>query len=450
MQKSSKNWFQKILKSIRSDMRWLAPGIGVKRWLAVILAGITLLAVGFAILILDIYRNAPETWWLPIISFLSLRFMARPLRVVIFGLLGAGIIGWGLWGFNRALIEPLVKPGKHVLDTVSAYRRKERGPKIVVIGGGTGLSSLLRGLKLHTNKITAIVTVADDGGSSGELRKNIGILPPGDLRNCLSALSNDETMLTQMFQYRFGENAGLNGHSLGNLLITALTEITGSFEEAIAESGKVLAVRGQVLPATLHNVELVAEISIPENGSHIQVKGESEIPKVKGHVERVWLEPNNPLAFPPAIQAILSADLVLIGPGSLYTSILPNLLVPNLSEALLSSKALKFYVCNVATQPGETDGYSGMDHIHTIEKHLGTNIFDLVICNNNYPDTNSLPENLDWVKPDPSISESYNLYSTDLIDVEKPWRHDSNKLAEIILDLFYERTGPMISKEDLF
>ena len=256
--------------------------------------------------------------------------------------------------FNQALFLPFMKPGKPVLETLTAYHRKEKGPRVVVIGGGTGLSSVLRGLKIHTSNLTAIVTVADDGGSSGELRKSIGILPPGDIRNCLTALSSDEALLTQIFQYRFAAGAGLNGHTLGNLFITALADITGSFEEAVAESGRVLAVQGRVLPSTLHDVKLVADVQLPETkGNSVQIKGESKITKAGGKIIRMWLEPNNPLAYPPAIQAILSADLVLIGPGSLYTSILPNLLVDDITEAIKSSRALKFYVCNVATQPGE-------------------------------------------------------------------------------------------------
>ena len=228
----------------------------------------------------------------------------------------------------------------------------------MVIGGGTGLSTLLRGLKEHTNNLTAIVTVADDGGSSGELRRSLGMLPPGDIRNCLTALSDDETLMGQLFQYRFASGNGLSGHPLGNLFITALAEITGSFEEAVAESGRVLAVHGQVLPATLHDVRLVADVQLPDNGKEVRVQGESQIPRTTGHIRRVWLEPAHLRAYPPTVQAILRADLILVGPGSLYTSMLPNLLVPDLGEALRVSRALKFYVCNVATQPGETDGFT--------------------------------------------------------------------------------------------
>ena len=440
--------FSRLWHWAQKELRWLKPGIGVKRWIALILAGTTLLGIGFAIFILDFYRKAPDTWWLPLISALSLRFLARPIRAFIFGSLGFGLILLGSLGLNRVLIRPFLRPGKHILEAVSAYRRKGRGPRIVAIGGGTGLSYLLRGLKQHTNNITAIVTMADDGGSSGELRREIGILPPGDIRNCLAALSDNETLLTQIFQYRFGEGAGLNGHTLGNLFITAMAEITGSFEEAVAESGRVLAIQGQVFPATLHDVRLIANVSLPDQEKEILVKGESQIPKVNGQIHRVWLEPNNPLAFPPTIQAILSADLIVIGPGSLYTSILPNLLVPDIAEALRASRALKFYITNVATQKGETQGYTCGDHVKTIEKHLGMNIFDLIVCNDNYEGVVS--DEAKWVRIEADLDQHYVIYSANLVDHENPWRHDSTILAKSVMDLFYERTGPLplISRDE--
>lgn len=432
---------QKLLQKARQKIRWLAPGLGVKRWVFVILIGTTLVGLGFAVLILDVYRTAPDTWWLPILSFLSLRFLARPLRALIFGGLGLGLVWLGIWGLNRALLKPFMQPGRNILDTVSAFRKRDRGPRIVVIGGGTGLSTLLRGLKAYSNNITAIVSVADDGGSSGELRRSMGILPPGDIRSCLTALADDETLMGQLFQYRFASGNGLSGHSLGNLLITALAEITGSFEEGVAESGRVLAVRGKVLPATLHDVRLVADIQLPDQNNEVQVKGESNIPQAAGRIRRVWLEPSNPLAFPPAVQAILNADLVVIGPGSLYTSVLPNLLVPDLADALRVSRALKFYVCNVASQPGETDHYTCGDHIRSLEKHLGSRLFDMVIINNRF--SSHLPENIHFIKPENNLGEEYAVYKTDLVDMENPWRHDSQKLSEAITDLYFERTGPI-------
>ncbi len=325
MQPGTPHWIIRSWQRLRKEIRWLTPGLGVKRWFLFILAGTTLIGLGLAVLTLDVYRTAPGTWWLPILSTLALRDLDRHLRVLIFAMLGIGLILLGAWGMNRALLRPFAKPGKDVIETVSAYRKKDRGPRVVAIGGGHGLAALLRGLKNHTHNLTAIVTVADDGGSSGELRRSVGILPPGDIRNCLAALSSDEALLAQVFQYRFATGAGLEGHSLGNLLITALTDITGSFEEAVAELGRVLAVHGQVLPATLHDVHLVADVEVANSAHQIRVSGESKISEANGKVRRVWLEPNNAPAFPPAVSAILSAEVIIIGPGSLYTSLLPKL-----------------------------------------------------------------------------------------------------------------------------
>ncbi len=437
--------YRSLLRKARQEIGWLTPGLGVKRWIFLILVGTALIGLGFAVLILDVYRNAPDSWWLPIFSYLSLRFLSRPLRALIFGGVGLALILFGAWRLNRALIKPFMQPGRNMLDTVSAFRKRERGPRIVVIGGGTGLSTLLRGLKAYSHNITAIVTVADDGGSSGELRREMGILPPGDIRHCLTALADDETLMGQLFQYRFPIGNGLGGHSLGNLLITALTDITGSFEEAVAESGHVLAVRGKVLPATLHDVRLVADIQLPDGTSEVLVKGESKIPQTGGRIRRVWLEPNNPLAYPPAVQAILNAELIVVGPGSLYTSILPSLLVPDLSDALRVSRALKFYICNVASQPGETDGYTCGDHVRNLEKHLGVRMFDMVISNNLYK--GKLPQNIHFVETEPELEEEYSIYSTDLIDEENVWRHDSQKLAQVVMDLYYERTGPVVGRD---
>jgi uncharacterized cofD-like protein len=400
-----------------------------------------LIGLGFAVVVLDMYRNTPDTWYLPVVAFLSLRFLSRPIRALIFGLVGVLMIGIGVWGINRTLLKPFLRPGKHLVDTVSQFQKLDKGKKIVVIGGGTGLSSLLRGLKRHTANLTAIVTVADDGGSSGELRRRIGILPPGDIRNCLAALSNDEELTTQLFQYRFGEEIGVNGHSLGNLLITALTELTGSFEEAVAESGRVLAVQGKVFPSTLHDVRLVAQVQVQDSNKEVKIRGESEIPRKGGKIKRVWLEPNNPLAFPPTIQAILNADIIIVGPGSLYTSIIPNLLVPDISEAIRASRGLRFLICNVATQPGETEGYTCGDHIKAIEKIIGNGIFDVVICNDNC--NGRLPEDIEYVCIEDELDKEYPIYSANLSDTEAPWRHDSSKLASAILDLYNERTGPI-------
>ncbi len=443
MDKHKEPWIRRLRGSALKSLQWLVPGLGVKRWFLITLAGTTLIGVGLAILILDIYRTAPETWWLPLLSTASLRFLARPLRVIIFGGIGLALIFTGIWGINRTLMRPFIRPGHKVVDTLTLHRRRERGPKIVVIGGGNGLSTLLRGIKEYTYRITAVVTVADDGGSSGRLRREMGILPPGDIRNCLAALSNDEALLTQLFQYRFSDGySGLEGHSFGNLFISALAEITGSFEEAVAESGRVLAVHGRVLPSTLRDVRLVADVVLPHLISEVRVEGESHIPEMAGRVKHVWLEPNNPPAFPQAVREILNADLIIIGPGSLYTSVLPNLLVRDLVEAIRASRALKIYVCNVATEPGETDGFSCGDHLRALEEHIGEGIFDIVVANQKCDV--AIQEPLEWVTVEEGVDERYALYQADLVDKERPWRHDSQKLARVIIDLLQERTGPLV------
>ena len=422
---------------------WMVPGLGVKRWLALILLGTTLIGVGLAVLVLEVYRTAPETWWLPLLSAASLRFLSRPLRALIFGGLGLGLILFGIWKLNRSLMRPFMRPGFRMVDALRVHRQRERGPRMLAIGGGHGLAALLRGLKHSTHHLTAVVTVADDGGSSGRLRRELGILPPGDIRNCLAALSDDEALLGQLFQYRFpaGE-AGLNGHSFGNLFISALAEITGSFEEAVVESGRVLAIHGRVLPATLHNVRLVADILLPHGVNEVRVEGESQIPHTTGKIRRVWLEPNTPPAFPDSIQAILAADLITVGPGSLYTSILPNLLVPDLLEAVRASRALKIYICNVATQPGETDHFTCGDHVRVLEEHVGGGLFDLILCNDRLE--GQLPPGVQWVRAEAELEEDHAVYRADLIDTLHPWRHDSLKLARVIKDLFEERTGPLV------
>ena len=432
--------FKNLLSQIG---KWLTPGIGVKRWLLVILIGITSIALGLTLFVLDIYRDTSVEWLRKILLAISLSNLPRWLRAVIYGGIGAGILFIGLFELNRSVLRPFMKPGQPLLDTLSTYRRRQKGPRIVALGGGTGLSSLLRGLKEYSHNLTAIVTVADDGGSSGEIRKNLGILPPGDIRSCLTALANDEEMLSHVFQYRFGERAEVNGHSLGNLFISALADITGSFEEAVAESGRVLAVKGRVLPATLHDVKLAAEINLPDEGGEINVVGESTIPKIDGKIKHVWLEPSNPLPFPPSVQAILNADLIIVGPGSLYTSVIPNLLVPGLADAIRSSKALKFFICNVANQKGETIGYTWSDHIQAIERHIKDLHFDVILCNSD--PRIKMPEGVEAVLSDAQFEEQHSVYFASIADAENAWRHDPHRLAEVITDLYNERTGPLVN-----
>jgi len=434
------DWFTSFQKQATGILRWLVPGLGVKRWFGFFLAGITLVGVGMAYYLLDIYRTTPADDLLVVLDIASLRFFPRPVRVFIFISLGMGLIGWGLWGLNHALLDPFLRKDRSLVEQIADYRRRERGSRTVVMGGGHGMATLLRGLKNYTYNLTAIVTVADDGGSSGKLRQQLGILPPGDIRNCLAALSNDEAMLAQLFQYRFPDDSGLGGHSFGNLFISALVDVTGSFEEAVAESSRVLSVHGRVLPATLNNIQLIADMQLPNTENQLRVTGESKIPEMPGRVRRVYLEPNNPPAYPPVIQSILAAELVVIGPGSLYTSILPNLLVPDLLAALRSTRALKIYVVNIATQPGETSAYGVGDHVFALEDHIGSGLFELIVCNNRFE--GQLPAGVEWVRID-QRAENYPIYGADLRDVDQPWRHDSEKLAHTLMDLLYERTGPL-------
>jgi uncharacterized cofD-like protein len=319
--------------------------------------------------------------------------------------------------------------------------RKNEVPKVVAIGGGTGLSTLLRGLKMHTPHITAVVTVADDGGSSGRLRRELGVLPPGDFRNCIAALADDEALTTQLFQYRFGQGNGLNGHSFGNLFITALAAVTGSFERAILEAGRVLAVKGRILPSTLEDVTLVADLR-DETGAGAspsgltRIQGESAIPRTGQPIERVFLRPDGVRAYPEAVRAILDADLIIAGPGSLFTSVLPNLLVKDIQQAVGASSALRLYVCNVATQAGETDGYDVGQHVSVLQRHVGWGLFPYVLANTNTQPDPAHPR-LRMVALNYPADEGYQVMADDLVDLAAPWRHDPHKLARRIL-CFYD------------
>ncbi|MDO9302009.1 MAG: YvcK family protein [Anaerolineales bacterium] len=437
------NFLAHIWKTLRGILRWFRPGLGIKRWLTLVVIGITFLGLGFAVILIDLYRtDSSNPILLIFLTYASLRFIPRVWRAIIFGGLGIGLVVYGILKLNSSVLQPFVRPGDDVLRQIKNFRRRERGPRIVTIGGGHGLATLLRGLKAHTRNLTAVVTVADDGGSSGRLRESHGILPPGDIRNCLAALSNDEALLTQLFQYRFSGAPDLEGHSFGNLFITALADITGSFEDAVVESGRVLSVNGRVLPSTLHNVKLVASMELPHSINEVRVEGESKIPTMAGRVRRVWLEPDNASAFPPVIKSILNADMILVGPGSLYTSLLPNLLVRDLLAAIQTSRALKIYVSNIATQPGETDFFTCHDHVRALENHVGEDLFDIILCNDNYKNDIGSSH---WVRADEKTLSDSRTHCANLVDDGHPWRHDSQKLAQVIMDIFYERTGPLIN-----
>lgn len=416
--------------------RWFEPGLGVKRWLLLMVGATALIGLGLAIVLLDFYRTHPDANWLYVVS---LRALPRWARASLLGVAGLGILGFAILELNRALLAPFLRPGKSVVEVVSEHRRRGRGPRIVAIGGGTGLSTLLRGLKQYTGNLTAIVTVADDGGSSGRLRRTLGLPPPGDLRNCLAALSDDEQLLTQLFQYRFPEGE-LAGHSFGNLFIAALAGVTGGFDTGLSEAGRVLAIRGRVLPSTLEDVALVADKTTAMDVRAVRVRGESRIPNLPGQIGHLHLEPNDPPAYPAAIQAILNAEMIVIGPGSLFTSVLPNLLVKDITKAIHASRAFKVYVCNVATQPGETDSFNCGQHVAALEQHVGRGLVDVVLANDWLEA--SLPDNLNFVDPD-CHGVGVPCHAADVADRSRPWRHDSDKLADELVAMLEERTGPL-------
>ncbi|MFN2252199.1 MAG: uridine diphosphate-N-acetylglucosamine-binding protein YvcK [Anaerolineae bacterium] len=410
--------------------KWLTPGMQVKRWLLLLLAGVTVLALGIAYLLIDLYQTTSVPGALqPAAAALTLQTVPQAARAVLFGLVGLALTLSGLIGLNRSLIGA-VRPGggRRLVDLVDRRRRARSGPKVVAIGGGTGLSTLLRGLKEHSDTITAIVTVADDGGSSGKLRRNLGVHPPGDFRQCISALADTEPLMERLFEYRFGDG-DLGGHAFGNLFVVAMTGITGSFESALRASSRVLAVRGTIVPSTLAHVTLFAELA----DSRV-LRGEHQVPRGDAPIRRVFLEPPEPPAYPEAVSAILDADLVVLGPGSLYTSVLPNLLVPDIANAIAATAAPVLYVANVATQPGETDGYSLDDHVGAIEAHLGRQVVDLVLANDNLKPV--LPDSWGVSAVRPELREGGpRLVTGDVVNTARPTRHDPDKLAAATVDL---------------
>lgn len=357
--------------------KWLYPGIGVKRWLLVMGGGVVLVSAGAALLVNIEFLGAMER---SVVR--SVERLAGPLPEAFLAVLGSAVVlaGFALIAvaFRRTVRSLLEAISPDTVDNLAdvLYERQylRKGPKVVVVGGGTGLGTMLRGLKRVTSNITAIVTVADDGGSSGILREEMGVLPPGDIRNTLVAMARTETLMEKLFQYRFDSGNGLKGHTFGNLFIAAMTAITGDFEQAVRESSKVLAVRGRVLPSTLQSVTLSA---VYEDGS--TVSGESRLAQQGGRIRRVSLDPPDAAPLAEAVQALREADVIVLGPGSLYTSVLPNLLVPGIARAIRGSRALKLYVCNVMTQPGETDDYTASDHVRAILEHAGPGVVDAAL-----------------------------------------------------------------------
>ncbi len=406
-------------------LKWLYPGMKVKRWIITCGIGVILVAIGSTILMLQKFPGSH----------------GLGISVII---LGSLVIIYGIKRMVKSFIKVFLPPQRQeeLVNIMYHHRQLERGPKIVVIGGGTGLSVLLHGLKEQSSNITAIVTVADDGGSSGRLREQFDILPPGDIRNCLVALADAEPLMRDLFQFRFGNESELKGHNFGNLFITALSKVTGDFEKAIKESSKVLAIRGRVIPSTFEKVQLVAEY---QNGQ--KTKGETRIVEQHFPIRRVFLEPANCKPSKESFEAIDSADIIVLGPGSLYTSVIPNLLVNGISERIALSRAPKVYVCNVMTQPGETDNYTAFDHLNTIILHTRPDVVSHCIINTGtappellkkYEGENAYPVLSD---SDRVIEKGYTVVEENIIDTEGYVRHNSKELSKIIIDLVLKAKG---------
>ena len=445
----------RVRRRVALGLKWLYPGMRVKRWLLLIPIGLLPVLLGVLVLArlgtLD-WLDRLDDWFMHVLRLrIDLPSVYIPLGLVLMGI-GLLTIFSALVAVNHSIIRA-VAPDQ-LADLPEIMHRKvslAQGAKIVALGGGTGLSTLLRGLKTYTGNLTAIVTMTDNGGSSGLLQQQMagGILPPGDIRNCLVALADAEPLMQQLFQYRFqtiNEKDGLSGHSFGNLLIAAMADITGDFERAVKETSNILAIRGRVLPSTVETVVLVGEMA---DGR--EVTGESEIAGDPAPIARIKLCPDNPRPLDETIAAIRQAEVITFGPGSVYTSIIPNVLVKEITEAIASSKALRVYVCNVMTQRGETDGYTASDHVRAIEEHAapflapGQRLFDVVLVNTAEPG-GALKERYersgaDFVLPDSDkIRErGYKVVEGSFISESAVVRHESNRMADAILRLFSER-----------
>ncbi len=404
-------------------LKWLFPGMLVKRWVFLGIIGIVLISMGFAIIISE---GVPASkTGASFVIILGIILVITSVKRMIKSLL--------------AVIIPQQK-AKDLVDMVYRKRHLERSFNIVALGGGTGLSTLLHGLKEYTSNITAIVTVADDGGSSGRLRQEFGMLPPGDIRNCLVALADAEPLMGKLFQFRFREGQGLKDHSFGNLFITAMMKVTGDFEKAVKESSKVLAIRGSVIPSTLSRITLMAEY---QDGT--RAIGESSIPHQDIPIKRLHIKPADCIATRDAVDAIKKANIILLGPGSLYTSIMPNILIKDIYRELAASKALKVYICNVMTQPGETDGYKASDHLKAILAHTDPSIVTHTIVNTGKVPVELLgkykEENAHPVVPDIEAIDKmgYKAIAANVISTTNYVRHQPKRLAKIINDLASSR-----------
>jgi uncharacterized cofD-like protein len=411
--------------------------MGVKRYVALVFIGTVTFALALAMLLAYVYRtfDVPESaGWL--VHVVTLQWIAHPWREVGLGALGVLVAVGGTIALFKSVLGVVIGPDEDVAEIIYQGRIRQRGPVVVSIGGGTGQGVLLRGLKEKTSNLTAVVTVADDGGSSGRLRRDFGLMPPGDIRNCLTALADSESLMTKLVHYRFEQGDGLKGHSLGNLLIAAMRDIEGGMDEGIESLSKVLRIQGNIAPSAMTDVHLAAEL---EDGTI--VVGESEIGG-RGKIKRVFLRPRHVAANEDAVSAILAADLIVIGPGSVYTSILPNLLVTGIGTALRASKAVKVYVCNVATEPGETDDFGPSDHVRVLTEHVGPGLFHYVVLNNRTDVAPTTRDGAAKILPASPREQTdlqrggLEVVSADVIDPELPEHHDPTLLAETILQLY--------------
>jgi uncharacterized cofD-like protein len=422
-------------------LKWMYPGMKLKRWLLLFSMGVIVASMGLAIVFNYKYIGAIEETIFRTVYLMTGRYYYTVTTITGITVITAGLLvmAFATRQIIRSVISVVIPEGAdRLVEIIFEKRKLNRGPAVAVIGGGTGLSVLLRGIKSITSNITAIVTVADDGGSSGRLREDLGIIPPGDLRNCLVALADTEPLMEKLFQHRFGGVGSLAGHSFGNLFIAAMAEVLGDVEKALKESSKVLAVRGQVLPASTETVRLVAEM---EDGSIVE--GESQIPLARKKVKRVFLRPEEAQPVKSVLEAIHDADAVILGPGSLYTSVLPNLLVKGMGEALRQTQAVKIYICNVMTQPGETDGYTASDHVKAILDHTGPGVIDYAVINcqdvaeelrTSYASQGAYP-----VVPDTEAIEAMGVkvVEANIISETNLVRHDPVKLSRTIISMIY-------------
>lgn len=430
----------KITNSFTMFLKWLSPGMLIKRWLFLSWLGLMIFSFGFLLLI---NNRLPIMIELGIVDFFHRHFqLTLPTKIVdwSFVLIGFVIMIYAQQKWFTSIYKVIVPiEDKRLVEVIYEKRKLETGYKIVAVGGGTGLSTLLRGIKRYTANITAVVTVSDDGGSSGRLRTELGILPPGDIRNCLVALARDESTLSSLFQYRFDSGLGLEGHSFGNLFLAALNDIAGNdFQKAVKMSSDILSIQGKVFPATLRKTVLCAQM---QSGKIIE--GESHIPESGEKIEKIFLKPRNSPPLPEVIEAIAEADVILLGPGSLYTSILPNLQVPGIAEAIKKSPALKIYICNVMTQPGETTNYTASQHLKALYENSLPGLVDAILINRKRPRrllAKYRAKGAKAVKPDYRNLERMNvkIVSADLLNEKELVRHDFNKLSKAIMKTISE------------